>query len=51
MKFGQVRKQEKISSQRLGAGSRTDCYVRVCRMRAGCSIHYHLVAEFPSANP
>jgi hypothetical protein len=51
MKFGQVRKQEKISSQRLGAGSLTDFHVGGYRMRAGCSIHYHLVVEFPSANP
>ena len=51
MKLGHACKQEKIRAGRIISPSHSDYYVRGCRLRAGSFIHYHLVTEFPSANP
>jgi hypothetical protein len=51
MKFGQVRKQEKISIRRLEAGSVTDVHIGGYRARACGSIHDYAVTESRLAYP
>ena len=51
MKFGQVRKQEKISIRRMKAGAVTDAHIGSYRVRAGGSIQDHPVTESLLTNP
>ena len=51
MKFGQVRKQEKISIRRMEAGAVTDAHIGAYRARARGSIHDYTVTESRLAYP